>query len=50
MMCVDLKRHFNWLKVAVMAVLAVMVMMFVLTAAGLVLRELLNYWKSLWRV
>ena len=21
-MCVDLKRHFNWLKVAVMAVLA----------------------------
>lgn len=31
MMCVDLKRHFNWLKVAVMAVLAVMVMMFVLT-------------------
>ena len=26
MMCVDLKRHFNWLKVAVMAVLAVMVM------------------------
>ena len=30
-MCVDLKRHFNWLKVAVMAVLAVMVMMFVLT-------------------
>lgn len=31
MMCVDLKGYFNWLKVAVMAVLAVMVMMFVLT-------------------
>ena len=30
-MCVDLKRHFNWLKVAVMVLLAVMVMMFVLT-------------------
>ena len=31
MMCVDLKRHFNWLKVAVMVLLAVMVMMFALT-------------------